>query len=702
MKKLLTFACIAALALTVLCLAPVSALADEVTGACGENVNYVYDTVTKVLTVSGTGATADYTSSGNTRSPFYTNTTIRNNCTSIVVEEGVTEIGSWLFYYMQQVTSVSLPSTLTSIHTSGFNNLVKLTECELPQGLETIGEQAFNNCKLMPSLTIPSSVTFIGKKAFYGWNALTEVTIPGSVKTIDQFAFQNCRALTSLTLEEGIETIGQEAFNGCGVTEDTIPASVTTMGFSPWKGCNNLAAYNVAEGSQSYAAYDGVLYTYGYETLLHAPMAKQGSVTVMDGCKTIGENAFENCFGVTAITLPEGLETISGGAMQGTGITSIEIPASVTSIGSMVFNYCEQLQTAVVNTTAVPGDNFFYGCSSLTSVTLAEGTPAYGMGEFAYCSSLASVPVIEGITEIPDSLFVNCSSLESFDIPDTVTRIGQNAFSGCTALTEIAIPAGVTSIDMYAFQYCTGVTAIELPEGLTNLGTGAFADSGLTGKVTVPASVTDIQGQVFTRCQNLTEVDLLGDIVYVRSNAFANCSKLVKVTFHCAPLSTQNANAYAFNGTNKDFEIHYPSTYPAWDTERPFDQYGKTYVYVMDTVAPIVEAVRAELRARPTEDNKRDLRFIAKLIPSVGVEVTARRAVLTLPNGSTHTLDCPKDFEVNDDGTVTFTAVIKSVPERYFDFEFSCTFSVDYTGELEGAVSAEPIVISVNQLEEQD
>ena len=145
MKKLLSFLCVAVLAAAMFCLVPITASASEVTGSCGANVDYVYDTDTKVLTISGTGPMTDYTSG---QSPFYkpqNNVTIRNVCTSIVVEEGVTEIGSWCFYYMQQVTTVSLPSTLTSIHASAFNNMVKLTDCELNQGLETIGEQAFSN-----------------------------------------------------------------------------------------------------------------------------------------------------------------------------------------------------------------------------------------------------------------------------------------------------------------------------------------------------------------------------------------------------------------------------------------------------------------------------------------------------------------------------------------------------------------------------
>ena len=781
MKKLLTFACIAALALTVLCLAPVSALADEVTGSCGANVDYVYDTATKVLTVCGTGATDDYTSSGTTRSPFYTNTTIRNNCTSIVVEEGVTEIGSWLFYYMQQVTTVSLPTTLTSIHASAFNNMVKLTDCELNQGLETIGEQAFNNCKLMPSLTIPSTVSFIGKKAFYGWVLPTELTVPGSVKTIDQFAFQNWKALASLTLEEGIETIGQEAFNGDGVTEVTIPASVTSMGFSPFKNCRSLAAYNVAEGSETFAAYDGALYTYGYETLLYGPMGKQGALTVKEGCRVVCDNAFDACTGITSLTLPEGLETIGSAAFQstsitevgipstvtslgnysfaytgltsvelpssvtaigdyafaGTPLTSIEIPATVTSIGTMVFNYCEQLQSAVINSTAVPGDSLFWGCSALTSVTLAEGTPAYGVGEFGNCTSLADPPVLEGITEIPNSLFTGCTALTGFEIPETVTRIGSSAFEGCTALTQIAIPEGVTVIDSYAFRCCSAITELTLPEGLKTIGMGAFAGDyknsgcsfttivlpeGLTSlggnafgqctsltSITLPEKIVPIPSTLFAGCSSLAEVEIMGDLSQapgqycIMTGAFNNCTALQRLILHCPAPDINTVDSYAFSATNKNMEVHYPNIYPEWAQNKPLDVSGQKFIYVADLVAPGIEMTGVEFRQRQTEDGKRDIRFIAQITPYEGCTVTYRYVVFEWGDeGDSHELPCPNTYAVNDDGTIVFTAVIKGIRPEFFGLEFTATAYIEVEGEWSGTLASNSLTASVDSLENQD
>lgn len=781
MKKLLSFLCVAVLAAAIFCLVPITASASEVTGSCGDDVTYVYDTDTKVLTISGTGAMSNYTSSGTTRSPFYQNTTIRNNCTSVVIEDGVTVIGSWSLYYLTKVTSLTLPSTLTAINEGGCNNLNTLPSVDLPEGLVTIGDKAFQSCKKLTSLVIPGTVETIGASAFASVPLPTELVIPSSVKTIGQFAFQSWTALTSLTLNEGLETIGQEAFKSSGVTEVTIPASVTSMGYNPFNNCRSLTAYSVAEGSGSFAAYDGALYTYGYETLLYGPMGKQGALTVKEGCKTVGENAFNACSGITSLTLPEGLETIGSAAFQSTAITSaelpatvtslgnysfaytgltsivlpnslnsigdsafagvpltsIEIPASVTSIGSMIFNYCESLQTAVVNTAVVPGDNLFYGCSALTSVTLAEGTPAYGAGEFAYCSSLTEPPIIEGVTEIPNMLFTGCTALTGFEIPETVTRIGQSAFEGCTSLTGISIPAGVTVIDSSAFRCCSSITELILPEGLETIGMYAFAGDyknsgcsfttivlpeGLTSlggnafgqctsltSITLPEKIVPIPSTLFAGCSSLAEVEIMGDLSQapgqycIMSGAFNNCTALERLILHCPAPDINTVNSYAFSGTYKNMEVHYPNIYPEWAQNKPLDVNGQKFIYVADLVATGIEMTGVEFRQRQTEDGKRDIRFIAQITPYEGCTVTYRYVVFEWGDeGDSHELPCPNTYAVNDDGTIVFTAVIKGIRPEFFGLEFTATAYIEVEGEWSGTLASNSLTASVDSLENQD
>ena len=147
--------------------------------------------------------------------------------------------------------------------------------------------------------------------------------------------------------------------------------------------------------------------------------------------------------------LTEGTGTENGTVQVGIGgyrdtavdkaVTSVKIPATVT------FNEKTYDVTSI-------GKYAFYGCSSLTSVTIPDGVTTIGSSAFEGCSALEKVTIPDGVTSIGDYAFSGCSSLTSVTIPDSVTSIGDYAFSGCSALKEVTIPDNVTSIGHSAFS----------------------------------------------------------------------------------------------------------------------------------------------------------------------------------------------------------------------------------------------------------
>lgn len=98
------------------------------------------------------------------------------------------------------------------------------------------------------------------------------------------------------------------------------------------------------------------------------------------------------------------------------------------------------------------GNDAFYGCSGLTSITIPNSVTSIGAYAFYWCSGLTSIT-----------------------IPNSVTSIGDGAFSQCSRLTSIAIPNSVTSIGIRAFEYCKGLTSITIPNSVTSIGESAFA-----------------------------------------------------------------------------------------------------------------------------------------------------------------------------------------------------------------------------------
>ena len=385
-------------------------------GKCGENLLWVL-TEDGTLTISGNGAMPNYSTSS--VAPWYAK---RTKITSVVVEPGVTRVGSYAFYACLKLASVTLPEGIKSIGDSGFQDCAKLAGINIPEGVTSIGDSAFRGCSSLTSVTIPEGVTRIGRYVFCDCSSLTSVSIPEGVTSIGWSAFDGCSSLTSVSIPKGVTSIGDSAFYGCSkLTSVTIPEGVTSIDYQTFYECSSLT-----------------------------------SVTIPEGVTKIEGGTFYGCTKLESVTLPEGLLSIecnNYGAFENcTSLKNIEIPDSVTSIESKAFD----------------------GCSSLTSVTIPEGVTRIGDSAFRGCSSLTSVTIPEGVTSIGSQTFSGCSSLTSVTIPEGVTSIGGSAFSGCSGLTSVTIPEGVTSIAYQTFYECSSLTSVTIPESVTRIGSQAF------------------------------------------------------------------------------------------------------------------------------------------------------------------------------------------------------------------------------------
>lgn len=168
---------------------------DEKTRLGTSDTYYYYDRETKTLTISGTGATPNF--AANTV-PWYGN---RNDGSieKIVVEEGVTTLGNYLFYQVS-ASEIVLPYSLRKILSYSMASTA-LTVYDLPFGLTSIGTYAFYNCKSMEKVNIPDTVTIISNRAFQYCTSLKSVTIPYSVKSIGSYGFYNCTNLENVVFQ---------------------------------------------------------------------------------------------------------------------------------------------------------------------------------------------------------------------------------------------------------------------------------------------------------------------------------------------------------------------------------------------------------------------------------------------------------------------------------------------------------------------
>lgn len=197
------------------------------------NTYYEYNSASRTLTISGEGATPNYSSNGQGQ-PWYDWRT--SYIDKVIVEEGVTIIGNYLFYQVQ-ANEYTLPSTLTKIGDYSFYAQNKLQAIDIPFGVTSIGKQTFKNCINLKSINPPHTLLTIGANAFEGCKALAEITIPYSVTSLGTKAFLNCTTLSRVNFESLTASvkIGDYCFMGCGELKELyvpLNASISQNSYS--------------------------------------------------------------------------------------------------------------------------------------------------------------------------------------------------------------------------------------------------------------------------------------------------------------------------------------------------------------------------------------------------------------------------------------------------------------------------------------
>ena len=256
-------------------------------------------------------------------------------------------------------------------------------------------------------------------------DTLREIEIPVTAERISRQAFWKCTQLQSVTFHEGLKAIDYCAFFGdTALTALTLPSTLEELGDSCFKGCTALASVNFAE---------------------------------LTALRVIPKEAFRSV-GITDIELPEGLTTVGAEAFRGSAVRWLSFPSTLQTLGASCFEDCKSLQT----------------------VLFAEHTDA-------------AFRTITG--------FAACSALTEIQIPDTVRTIADKAFYQC-GLTSVIIPASVSLIENKAFEYNKDLASLIILPGTTPLTIGPLAFHSCTAlggaTVTLPYRVTELQEGCFS------------------------------------------------------------------------------------------------------------------------------------------------------------------------------------------------------------
>lgn len=433
-KRLVSLLLAFSMMLTFLPVGAVTAFAEDPEWSCGANASNIvtahFNSANGTLTFSGEGAMENYQTM-HFVAPWKE---ISNQIKTIVIENGVTSIGSNAFYQcsdMQATLDLSDAKALTSIGNNAFYGCKKLTgSLEIPDSVTKIGAEAFLDCNnLSGNFNLPEGLQSVGNDAFYNcYNLTGGLKLPDTVASIGTGAFYNCAKLDGyLVLSSSLTKIPQNAFNHCVnlKVEDklVIPSSVTVIENSAFARCSSLT----------------------------------GDLEIPDTVTSIENNAFYGCSSLNGY---------------------LTLPSHLTAIPSCAFWNCSQLK--------VQG-----------GLKIPENVKSIGWGAFRGCAQLkGSLTLPKDIESIGRQAFYDCTGLTgTLEIPNTVTKIEQEAFYHCGL--DFIFPSNVTSIGPRAFDACVNFKGDEegnfmIPETVQTVGEDAFKRAGIK-RLFLPQNLQNIQ-----------------------------------------------------------------------------------------------------------------------------------------------------------------------------------------------------------------
>lgn len=343
---------------------------------------------------------------------------------------------------------------VTKLYSGAFRDCTEITSVQLPNSVTTIGWDVFYGCTNLKSVNLPKGLTSMGPFAFSHCSSLTSVEIPGTLSFLPYAAFMWCDNLSEVKFGEGIEGIAEDAFQYCtSLKEAILPNSVDSIGRSAFNGCTALE-----------------------------------KVTLGSGLHKIGDYVFSGCTSLAELTLPEELDSIGKYAFSDIAATSINIPASVKSIGSFAF-YSKKLVSVYItdleawckidfeNESSNPmyfAERLFLGGKLLRDLTFPKSLDVVKPNTFCGCELFTSVTLHDNIKSIGNYAFYKCSDIPEIKFPAKLKEIGKSAFEFCEKLPALILPSGLETIGERAFYFCQEATEIDLPASLKSVGENAF------------------------------------------------------------------------------------------------------------------------------------------------------------------------------------------------------------------------------------
>lgn len=546
----------------------------------------VYDNVT--YTVTGVGKKAFYACGS------------LNSCT---LPNTVETLGDSTYYGCYSLSSINIPNSVTSIGSYAFYNCYGLANLTLGSGLKYINDYAFAKCEKLTNVVTPSSIIRIGANAFADCSQLSTITIGSGCTSIGDYVLSRCTALTKITCQATTPpSIGYYTFWYNGIAADNynvplwVPNSTAAIAYhnaNYWKNFNTIIPQSSISNVFDFYK-DGIYYHKTGTNTVEVSYASGDPSYILTGPSDyLNVPQTVTCNGVTY--------TVTGVrdyAFQDCQVTNgIQLPPTVTSIGTRAFNNC-QSDVIVTGALTYLGKYAFSYCT--TSETLYLNIDSIPSQTCYYCTNLSSIRLGDKVKYIESYAFYNCplSLIDCVSLPNPPT-VQSSTFSSYTATVRVPSPGAIIKYkaadywknftnyqcwDDYDFVYnglvyaitsmgttntvkvvgCNKTGAITIPStvpyqgvtyNVTEIGDRAFwsyePDNKLRSpgnsdytSIYIPNSVTTIGSEAFGYCEGLTQITIPSSVTSIGSNAFVGCSALTKLTSNRTTPPTIQSNTF--------------------------------------------------------------------------------------------------------------------------------------------------------------
>ena len=471
------------------------------------------------------------------------------------------------------------------------------------------------------SYTIPSSVLSVKPYAAYG-TLFTELTIPALTSTIGEYAFDS-GSLTTLNINSTPQSCGLNAF-GHMATLSTVSLPIKMPTANVFSGSNNISSYtfwgtgpsglsstyyrdnaaarpwaNTTSVDINVVFSSGITAIDNYMFAFDSDSATVTSITIPNGCRSIGTEAFKNCIGLTTLTLPDTINALGTDCFSGChSIGTFNIPVSLNFAIDPNHNMGIISPLIVINYSAGSGAGYNYSTdstasdyygnipwSNITGFTVKYKSGVTSTGDNLYFR-VSSVEFSDTLTTVGDHAFYD-STMSTVDLKN-VREIRDNAFGSCDNIVSLSLPAALSQYLGKPFQDCTQISTVTLPinldysagifDGCINIsnytfiaGTASAAgwkyteatsantpwvknlENDKSPVLTFSSGITEIGECMFYKCDRyvsdtltygIDTVVLPSSVVSVKRSAFEGCAYISTLTFTGQNISVIGASAF--------------------------------------------------------------------------------------------------------------------------------------------------------------